>query len=80
MKYTLPIFVLEDIMSNLGTPIPSELGVPFKRFIVLEKDGEIVVPISLLFIVTEFHDYNVIDELELRWIDGHWNLVINTEQ
>lgn len=80
MKHTLPIPALQILINNLGTPLSPAEGIPFKRYLILEKDGQVVIPSNSIFPITEYYDYNVIDELEFRWIDGYWNLVINTEQ
>lgn len=79
MRYTLPIPALQTLINNLDKTISSE-GIPFKRFLVLEKEGVVVIPSNSMFPVTEYHDYQIIDELEFRWLNGYWNLVINTEQ
>ena len=77
MNYTLPVSELQKLISNLSTPIPSPTeGVHFKRFLILEKDGVAVIPSNSDMIVSNYSDHKIIDELEFRWINGCWNLVI----
>lgn len=78
MKYTLPIPALQTLINNLGTPLPSHTEcIPFKRYLILEKDGQVIIPSNSMFPITEYYDYNIIDELEFRWNKEHWELVIN---
>lgn len=80
MKYSLPIPELQKLIENLSTPFPSPTeGIPFRRFLILEKDGVIVVPSDYNLIISNYSDHNVIDELEFRWINGCWNLIINNK-
>lgn len=68
-NYTgIPVPELIKLMSSLTPPMPSSLeGVPFRRYLVLEKDGRVVIPSNSMFPVTEYHDHEVVDELEFRW-------------
>ena len=81
MTYLLPISELQKLIDNLTTPYPSPTeGIPFRRFLILEKDGVIVVPSNYNLIISNYSDHSVIDELEFRWINGYWNLVINNKK
>lgn len=77
MNYTLPISELQKLIDNLSTPLPSPTeGIPFKRFLILESNGITTVPSNSDLIVSNYSHHNVIDELEFKWINGGWNLVI----
>ena len=64
----IPVPELLTLMNSLTPPLrPNEEGIPFRRYLVLEKDGRVVIPSNSMFPVTEYHDHEVVGEVEFRW-------------
>lgn len=72
----IPVSELLQLMNGLTPPISNGEGIPFKRYLLLKKGDKVVIPYNSMFPITEYHDYEVIDEIKFRWNkqNEYWEL------